>query len=129
MVRVLLVSLMVLTLWPSSARAAGHDGEVSLKGFVVARSEQTLSVRHGNGPVTPVLLSAATVIGGLRRSPGEITVNDVVRVEGVRAAGGGVAAHRVDVVLAAEGFRRAQPEYNSVFWNWVVNGSLSVPLP
>jgi hypothetical protein len=37
-------------------------------------------------------------------------------------------ARRVDVVLAAEGLQRTQPQGNSLFWNWVVNGSLSVPL-
>lgn len=129
MVRVLPALLLALLLGSAAARAASpQPGEVSLKGFVVARPEGGITVRHGDGSVVTVALTPATVVAGVRAAAPEIALRDLVRVEGTREPGGRIVARRVDVVLAAEGLSRSRPTY-SVFWNWVVNGSLSLPLP
>lgn len=123
-----LTLLLVLALWPATAPAASHPGEVSLKGFVTARSEGTITVRNGDGSMVTVVLGPTTVVSGVRTAAPEIALNDLVRVEGMREPGGRVVARRVNVVLSADGLRRSRPTY-SVFWEWVVNGSFSLPLP
>ena len=123
--------LLVLNFWPAAVAAAGP--EMTVKGFVVSRSEGALAIRHVDRSMVTVRLMSATVISGVRASGGEIAVGDLIRAEGVREGDGSgddvILASRVEVVLGAEALERShRPVTTSVFWNWILNGSLSVPL-
>ncbi|HET6946693.1 MAG TPA: hypothetical protein VFJ45_02645 [bacterium] len=130
MVRPTVAILLVLSFWPAASAAAGP--EMTVKGFVVSRSVGALAIRHIDGSMVTVRLMNATVISGVRASRGEIALGDLIRAEGVREGDGSgddvILASRVEVVLGAEALERSRPAPTSVFWNWILNGSLSVPL-
>ncbi|HXF82584.1 MAG TPA: hypothetical protein VNN19_07520 [bacterium] len=127
--KLLAIGLLLLSLAPAAARAAAHAESVGVKGFVVDRRGPDLTVRSGDGAAVVVRLAPGTEVAGLRTAAAEIALLDLVRVEGLRGAGGVVLARRVDVVMAGDGFRRGRAEERSLFWRWVLNGAFSVPLP
>jgi len=131
MIRPTVALLLVLSFWPAAAAAAVP--EMTVKGFVVSRSAGALALRHVDGSMVTVRLMSATVISGVRTSGGEIAVGDLIRAEGVREGDRHgddvILASRVEVVLGAETLERSHRRVTTnVFWNWVLNGSLSVPL-
>jgi hypothetical protein len=124
-----LAIVLLLSLVPTAALAGAPPESVGLKGFVVERWGADLTVRSGDGARVVVRLAPGTEIAGLRTAAAEIALHDLVRVEGVRGAGGVVLARRVDVVMAGEGFHRGRAAEPSLFWRWVLNGAFSLPLP
>jgi len=100
-VRPAVALLLVLNFWPAAVAAAGP--EMTVKGFVVSRSEGALAIRHVDRSMVTVRLMSATVISGVRASGGEIAVGDLIRAEGVREGDGNgddvILASRVEVVF------------------------------
>ena len=102
-----------------------------VKGFVTARTYESITVLAGHMPVR-VSIDASTRITGQRTTLGQIAVNDVVRVEGRMVAPNRLQAREIDVVLAAGTLavaRQAGTGITSAFWAWLLNGGLSLPLP
>jgi|GEM_PF-5351652 len=128
--RLLIALIPAVMLWSvpglSAAPADPALPLVAIKGFVIARDDSVLTVRHGD-TLVGVRLTGTTVVTGVRASGGEIILHDLVRVEGTRAPDGMLVASRIDVVLSGDGVQVSRPGF-SVFWNWVLNGSWSVPV-
>jgi len=122
---------LLLTLLPLTS-AVSAESFLTVKGFVVSRSDQVLTVHNGGGTKVRVLIGPATLIKGLRASPDAIGVNDLIRAEGVSAPDHGVQAMLIDVVLAGEGLAMGRRNGNgttNILLNWIMNGKLTIDLP
>jgi len=122
---------LLLTLLPLTS-AVSAESFLTVKGFVVSRSDQVLTVHNGGGTKVRVLLGPATLVKGLRASPAAIGVNDLIRAEGVSAPDHGVQAMLIDVVLAGEGLAMGRRNGNgttNILLNWIMNGKLTIDLP
>ena len=109
-----------------------------LKGVVISRSErvlivdQVLRAPQGQPRTRRVVLSPDTQVGGRRTAAAAIRVHDLIRADGRESADGSLEALLVEVVLTGEeiSLARAAPAGPSnVFWQWVLKGSLAIPLP
>lgn len=123
---VLLLSLVPVT------SAASAEPFVTVKGFVVSRSDQVLTIQNGGGVKVRVLMGPATLVRGLRASAAAIGVNDLIRAEGVSAPDHGVQAALIEVVLAGEGLAMGRRNGNgttNILLNWIMNGKLTIALP
>jgi len=122
---------LLLTLLPLTS-AVSAESFLTVKGFVVSRSDQVLTVHNGGGTKVRVLIGPATLVKGLRASPAAIGVNDLIRAEGVSAPDHGVQAMLIDVVLAGEGLAMGRRNGNgttNILLNWIMNGKLTFDLP
>jgi len=122
---------LLLTLLPLTSTVSA-ESFLTVKGFVVSRSDQVLTVHNGGGTKVRVLIGPATLVKGLRASPAAIGVNDLIRAEGVSAPDHGVQAMLIDVVLAGEGLAMGRRNGNgttNILLNWIMNGKLTIDLP
>ena len=122
---------LLLTLLPLTSTVSA-ESFLTVKGFVVSRSDQVLTVHNGGGTKVRVLIGPATLIKGLRASPDAIGVNDLIRAEGVSAPDHGVQATLIEVVLAGEGLAMGRRNGNgttNILLNWIMNGKLTIDLP
>jgi hypothetical protein len=123
--------VLLLSLLPVSS-AASAESFLTIKGFVVSRSDQVLTVRNGGGIIARVIIGPATAVTGLRGSADAIGVNDLIRAEGISAPDHGVQATLIDVVLAGEGLAMGRRNGNgktTILLNWIMNGKLTIDLP
>lgn len=123
--------VLLISLLPVSSATSAEPFH-TVKGFVVSRSDQVLTVRNGGGTNARVIIGPATLVTGLRASTDAIGVNDLIRAEGVSAPDHGVQAQFIEVVLAGEGLamgRRARNGTTSILLNWIMNGKLTFDLP
>lgn len=129
--RACIALVLLLSLLPVTS-AASAEQFLSVKGFVVSRSDQVLTVRNGGGTNVRVIIGPATLVTGLRGSADAIGVNDLIRAEGVSAPDHGVQATLIDVVLAGEGLAMGRRNGNgktNILLNWIMNGKLTIDLP
>ena len=109
-----------------------------LKGVVISHSERVLVIDQvlraaAEQPRTArIVLSARTRIAGRRTTAAAIRVNDLVRADGILAPDGSLEALHLEVVLTADEIsvaHSAPAGLSGRFWQWILNGSLTIPLP
>jgi uncharacterized protein DUF5666 len=101
------------------------------KGFVTARASASMTVLEGRTTIQ-VVVTEKTEIAGQRKSFADVTVGDVVRVEGSMTADKHLLAHRVEVILAAASMPTGPPPRTRGVNSWIsviLNGGITVPLP
>ncbi|MDR7555319.1 MAG: hypothetical protein QN157_06890 [Armatimonadota bacterium] len=101
----------------------------STKGFVVARTGDVLTLAVGDRTVE-VLVTATSHVTGLRTSAAALAPDDLIRVDGWRAATGRLIADRIVVLLVG---RNAVVRPSGMVLPrvlaWILDGGVTVPLP
>ena len=109
-----------------------------VKGVVISRSErvlvidQVLRAADGQPRTTRVVMTSRTHVGGRRTAAAAIRLNDLVRADGVPSGDGSLEGLPVEVVLKGEemSISRRPPEgLTGLFWQWILNRGLTIPLP
>lgn len=109
-----------------------------VKGVVLGRLEQVLIVDQVLGPpvghsrTVRVLVSSRTLITGRRTDVVAIRRDDLIRADGVVAADGSLDASAIEVILTAGDMALRRPGRggrSGLLWDWILTGSLSLPLP
>ncbi len=109
-----------------------------VKGVVISRTEQALIVDQvlaldtALARTVRVVMTWRTHVAGRRNAAPAISVRDLVRADGFYLPDGSLEALHVEVILTAEEAlvaRRPLAGFAGMFWNWILNGSLSIPLP
>lgn len=124
--------LLLLSLVPvNSAEAA--EPVLTVKGFVISRSDHVLTIHNGGGTKVRLIVGPATVVKGLRTSCDAIGVNDLIRAEGTSAPESGIHAALIDVVFVGDGLalgsRRKGNGNGNFLLNWIMNGKFTIDLP
>lgn len=115
---ILLLVILLVTACHSAALSA--DAAVrsislenpSAKGFVVAKSQGSMTIRDGRS-IFQVIVTEHTQVVGRRASFAKISIDDIVRIEGPQGADRRIIATRVEVLLTADTLtvvRRTKPE-------------------
>lgn len=124
--------ILLLSLVPVRT-AESAEPVLSVKGFVISRSEQVLTIHNGGGTRVRVIIGPQTVVRGVRASPTAIGVHDLVRAEGTAAPEAGIFATLIEVVFAGDGLalggRPNGGGYGSFLLNWIMNGKFTIDLP
>ncbi len=112
----------------ASAQTALDTGTV--KGSVVERTEETLLLTPGGSARYRVMLTPRTVVRGQRRTVQEIAVHDYVRVDGRFVNPQRIEANVIEVLLTAGGLSISANRAGlaGVFWNWILNGGITIPV-
>jgi hypothetical protein len=108
-----------------------------VKGVVISRSaglliiDQVLLAESGQPRTAQVVISPRTRVAGRRSAAPDISVHDLIRADGIRLPDGSLEALHIEIVLTAEEISRGRPAqsgFSSLFWDWVLRGSVSIPL-
>ena len=107
-----------------------------VKGVVLSRSDDVLIVDQvlrsaaGESRTVKILISPRTRIGGRRSAAGDICVRDLIRADGIASPDGTLEALNLEVVLTADEISLGRPAgtASGLLWQWILNGSLAVPL-
>lgn len=100
------------------------------KGFVAAKTEQSMMVLESSSTIQ-VVVTEKTQVVGQRTSFAKIAIDDVVRVEGSMTADRRLLANRIEVLLAADGMRmghRAKTGAVNSLISVIMNGGVTIPL-
>lgn len=100
------------------------------KGIVTAKGERSLAIRESGGGFLHIVVTPQTQITGLRTTFVQISVSDIVRVDGSSGpASQVITANQVEVLFAAEATARTRAKPANQLWNWIKNGGITVDLP
>jgi len=100
------------------------------KGIVTAKGERSLTIRESGGGVLDIVVTPQTRITGLCATFGQVSVSDIVRVDGTSDPFSRVmTAHQVEVLFSAEATERARAKPANRLWQWIRNGGITVDLP
>lgn len=134
--RALAVLLAISCAQPSMVAEAASPPALSIplrtkKGFVTDKMPESMTLAEGSG-TAHIAVTDRTRVLGLRATLSEISLNDVVRVEGELTEEKRFLAVRIEVLFIANGKAAAQrPRIatTNILLSWILNGGIIVPLP
>jgi hypothetical protein len=93
--------------------------------------DQVLGSPSRQSRTARIVISSRTHIGGRRNAAAAIRIGDLVRADGVASPDGSLEALYLEVVLTVEEISMGRPVAtgtSGLLWQWILHGSLTIPL-